>query len=489
MKNAINAKQLKRALLATLDAASTDLARPALTMPQIEFGMDQLIITASDGIILSTTTLDAPGLTGPKPTSKTPNPKDFFYAAMYTAATIKAIIAAIPTHAATCEIYAQTESLTIDGKMYKKAEEQPKFLDYRQISDSWKQRKSNTATADPADIIPAVTAIAKMSKTWTIKKGKEITYQPVTRLYINPASITLIMQSEEIGSARRDLPAKSANNFICAINAAYMERIIKHATGQQVKFIYSKPNAPIDIFYGPTHAVIMPMPIDNAASEPTTPPEIIIPQAAPSNKFTAYKCTETSSNRVDAFPYPITSDIFCSTPTPDAREFIIDDIRAEIITLDAPSDADKYQPAGHEHDRAQITMTCQISKINTTPAATAPQAQPQNDEKTPILAPQATQPEPITAHVPKERNLPTQPAPDQAPDQAPQPDRTLDTYAMERAAILKKYRWVDRTDPKYKSTIHNGRINLRNELAALDARRAAINVTAEFSTIPARVTA
>lgn len=65
----------------------------------------------------------------------------------------------------------------------------------------------------------------------------------------------------------------------------------------------------------------------------------------------------------------------------------------------------------------------------------------------------------------------TKPEPQQEPDP--------------RAVILAKYAWIAEweADPKkrfYKSTIHNARINLRDELAALDAP---IDITAELAAI------
>ena len=99
-----------------------------------------------------------------------------------------------------------------------------------------------------------------------------------------------------------------------------------------------------------------------------------------------------------------------------------------------------------------------------------------------IDQPETTQPQPASA--PQEATPPTEPAPIQPPT-TQQPDQAapamVDTYAAERAAILKKYAYLDRMDPRYKATIHNGRINLRDELVALDTRHAAINVTAEFT--------
>lgn len=377
-------------------------------------------------------------------------------AALFDPKTIREIIAA--KYPAGIDVSLDKSGLTVDGKFYAKSTEEGIFPDWRQVMPDYSKYAKITAfLPKQSDFTPAVAAIAKMSKSFKAE---------ISKLYFRQDSMSFIVTSEEYGSSRREISGITANlprDFMIALNAHYLNSIVKYADGMDIAIAAIAGNSPLKIEYANITAIIMPCWLDNKQEQ--SAPEIVIPDAAPSFIYKGMKTGWEDVNASEAhncYPYPV-ADLPASMPAKSgAAEFIVTDIIASegIYTF---SETEK-SPCGH------IDFICEAApaveaQIIESPIAAAPIIETEVSAA-PVVevaqAPEVIEVSPVT-----------------------KTDKTASDesdYETQRAAILKKYAWIEKTDPRYKSTIHNGRINLRDELAALDAQKP-LDVTAEFAKI------
>lgn len=288
--------------------------------------------------------------------------------------------------------------------------------------------------------------------------------------------IYMTAESLGTGTATRKISGTyTGKPAVIAVNYIYAEVLAKFFTHlETVTIEIVAPGAPLFIAHNDRVSLVMPMTVDNPRDvteqaafisrniEPTESGKSLILPARGSEHY-EMETIETARNWTmyqyqedyKAEPIRVTMpEWIVSKPTENAREFIVDDITNEIIT-----DKDDEQ-------QAQINFI--VRTVAKNPESTKPEANPEPAAPVEVVykhrQPRSTK----TIFAPKTVTPPADP----------------------RAAIVAKYAWVTRweNDPekrKFKATIHNAKVNMREELAALD--NTPIDITAGLAAISQRI--